>query len=251
MGQCKRCGRKRWLLKFPSHLDIPEMRAMVSHWPWHRVQICPDCEPAFDAEFRKRLLLLAPDAMAQDADVTEAVCLLCGTQSVEAVYAPSGRWTDVSGTPVLGKFSVCQECRGKLLSGAIVSAGELRTGNDFRRLLPMLPEASDDLVRQNEGWQLGDGPGPQGSTEVLRGLELEAAANTAALFWTTVPQAVADADAAPIRGAMLCPEGKTAIRTHLSLRWHAGRPDASPRAAMSLYRTGDRFTIVRFDPPQK
>jgi len=167
------------------------------------------------------------------------------------VYAPSGRWTDASGTPVLGKFSFCQACRGKLLSGPTISAAELRTGNDFRTLLPMLPEASGDLVRQNEGWQLGDGPGPQDSTEVLRGLELEAAANTAALFWTTVPQAVADADAAPIRGAMLCPEGKTAIRTHLSLRWHAGRPDASPRAAMSLYRTGDRFTIVRFDPPQK
>jgi hypothetical protein len=250
MGKCKRCGRKRWLLKFPTQLDIPEMRAMVSHWPWHRVQVCPDCQSSFEADFRKRLLLLAPDAMAQDADVAEEVCLLCGTQSAGGVYEPSGRWVAPSGAPVLGRFSVCGSCRGKLLNGPIVSAAELTSGTDFRKLLPLLPEASADLVERNEGWRLGDGPGPQGSTEVLRGLELEAAANTAALFWTTAPSVVAEAEAPSMRGAMLCPEGKTAIRTHLSLRWRAGKPDSPERAAMSVYRTADRFTIVRFDPPQ-
>ncbi|MBN2584285.1 MAG: hypothetical protein JXL80_14590 [Planctomycetes bacterium] len=250
MGQCKRCGKKRFLLKFPLRLDIPEMRAMVSHWPWHHVQVCPDCQPAFDAEFRKRLLLLAPDAMAQDADITEPVCLLCGTQSPEAVYTPSARWVDPAAVPVLGKFSVCDDCRGKLLGGAVVSAAELQSGNDFRKLLPLLPEASAELVERNEGWRLADGPGPEGATEVLRELELEAAANTAALFWNTPPQAIAQADEPPIRGAMLLPEGKTAIRTHLALKWHTGTPDSIRRAVMDVYRSGDQFTIVRHDPPQ-
>lgn len=250
MGQCKRCGKKRFLLKFAQRLDIPELRAMVSHWPWHRVQICPDCSGPFEAEFRKRLMLLAPDAMAESGDLSEQLCLLCGNQDSQSVYRPSARWVDPSGRPVLGKFSVCDDCRGKLLVNHVVSAGELQSGGDFRRLLPLLPEASAELVQQNEGWQLAEGRGPEGSTEVLRELELEAAANTAALFWTMAPAAIARADEPPIRGAMTLPEGKTAIRTHLALRWHSGTPDSLRTAAMGIYRTASGYAIVRYDTAQ-
>ena len=250
MGQCGRCGKKRFLLKFPQRLDMPELRAMVSHWPWHRVQVCPDCRGAFEAEFRQRLMLLAPDAMAEDGDVSEGVCLLCGNQSSQAVYTPSARWVDPSGAPVLGKFSVCDDCRGKLLLNHIVSAAELHSGGDFRKLLPLLPEVGQELVRQNESWSLGEGPGPEGSTEVLRDLELEAAANTAALFWTAAPTAIARAGEPPIRGAMMLPEGKMAIRTHLALRWYSGTPNSLRTAAMGVYRTAGGYAIVRYDTAQ-
>ena len=190
MGRCSRCGRKRFLLGFPRRLDVPELRAMVSHWPWHRVQVCADCEPAFDAEFRRRLLLLAPQAVAQEADVTERVCLMCGTQDPAADHLPSGRWVDSSGVPVAGRFHVCGACRGTLLANSVVSAAELRSAADFRTLLAALPEVADDLVRRAEDWSLARGDGPAGASEVCRGMSLDEAADEAAAFWSAAPQNV-------------------------------------------------------------
>ena len=220
---------------------------MVSHWPWHRIEVCPTCEPAFDAEFRRRLCLLAPEAVAQDADVVARVCLMCGTQHPWVGYTPSARWVDAAGTPVGGRFHVCDDCRGKLLANGIVSAAELHTADDFRKVLANLPEVADDLVQRTEGWSLTEGPGPAGSDEVRRGLTPEAAAEETAGFWAAPPPVVTEAAGPPLRrGALLRPEATAAIRTHLELRWQAGEGRDTPTAALAIYRTPGAFTLVRY-----
>lgn len=220
---------------------------MVSHWPWHRVEVCPACEPAFDAEFRRRLLLLAPQAVAQEADVSERVCLMCGTQDTAADALPSARWVDSSGGPVAGRFHVCGDCRGTILANSVVSAAELRSAADFRTLLAALPEVADDLVRRTEGWSLREGDGPAGASEVRRGLAFEAAADEAAAFWAAAPQAITAESDGPQRGATLLPDTAGAIRTHLDLRWRPGAPASGEvaAAALGVYRSAEGYTLVR------
>jgi len=222
---------------------------MVSHWPWHRVEVCPDCEPAFDAEFRRRLLLLAPQAVAQEADVTERVCLMCGTQDPAAAYLPSGRWVDASGVPVAGRFHVCGACCGAILASGIVSAAELRSAADVRTLLAALPEVTEDLVRRTEDWLLTRGDGPAGASEVCRGLSLDEAAGHAARFWAGIPLGIPRGGTAQ-RGATLLPEAVGAIRTHLDLRWRAGATAAlceKYQVALSVYRSAEGYVLVRLE----
>lgn len=246
MGQCSRCGKKKFLGSFPRRLAVPELRAMVSHWPWHRLQVCPACQEGFDREFRTRLRLLAGDAVAQDGDVSEPVCLMCGNQDPGATYTASARWVDASGAPAATRFRVCQECRGKVLAGQIVSAAELRSAADFQKVLGGQGQVAEDLVQRTEGWSLGGGPGPAGSSQVERGLSPPAAANEAECFWTTAPEAIITAGGTIIRGATLKPDRSGSIRTHLELQWRGG-PASSPTAmALRIYRTAAGYVLVRF-----
>jgi len=244
MGQCRRCGKKRWLLAFPRRLDVPELRAMVSHWPWHRVEVCPSCAGAFQDEFRRRVALLAADALAQEGDVSERVCLLCGEQSAEAGYVPSARWVNPQGTPAGGRFFVCGACQGRLTANNVVSAAELGGVDDFRKLLVALSEASDDVVRSDEGWSLAGGAGPAGAKEVLRHLAAEDASRRCAEFWGRPPEGLGGAGA--VRGAMMLPEKPGSIRTHLELRWKAGGGGAKAAVALGVYRVGEGYVVVRF-----
>ena len=244
MGQCVRCNKKRLLLKFPQRLAVPELRAMVSHWPWHRVQVCPACQDDFDREFRTRLRLLAADAVAQEADVSESVCLMCGNQDPGATYAASARWVDASGAPAGTRFRICQECRGKVLAGQIVSAAELRSASDFQKVLGSLGQVAEDLVQRIEGWSLGGGPGPDGSSRVERGLSLEAAAAQADSFWTAPPEAVRAAAGPVLRGATLKPDRPGSIRTHLELQWRGGPPTAPIAVTLRIYRTAAGYVLV-------
>ena len=246
MGRCSRCGRKRLLLGFPRRLAMPELRAMVSHWPWHRVEVCPRCAEAFQKEFAERLRLLAPDAVADEGEVTAEVCLLCGNQGADATCVESGRWVDASGRAVATRFRVCDLCRGKVLVNSIVSAAELRSGADFEKLLRGLPEVSADLVQRTEGWSPAEGAGPAGSSGVERELGVEAAVNEAESFWSTTPEPIAEADGTPVRGATLKPDRHGAIRTHLELLWRSGRRDTSIEAALRVYRTAGGYVVVRF-----
>jgi hypothetical protein len=248
MGRCKRCGKKRFLLSFAKLLDVPELRAMVSHWPWHRVEVCPSCRPAFEDEFRRRVLLLAPGVMAQEGDVAERVCLLCGNQEAGAAYIPSARWTDAAGAPLAARFNVCGDCRGQVLANNIVSAAKLRAAEDFQKLLAQLPEVSDDLVRRSEGWSPGGGDGPAGSSGLQRRVLLQAAADEALKFWSAPPAVVAGARGTPARGAMMAPEKSGAIRTHLELRWQARGGPSPMEVALGIYRLAEGFTLVRYGP---
>jgi hypothetical protein len=250
MGRCTRCGKGRFLRKFPERLAVPELRAMVSHWPWHRVEVCPACEPAFQREFSARLMLLAPEAVATNGDVTERVCLMCGRQDGQTAYRQSGRWVDVAGTPVAGRFHVCQACRGKIVANRVVSASELHSTADFRKLLALLPKVTDDLVQRTDGWRPSSGQGPAGSSMVRPGLSPESAASEAAAFWIAPPGDVAQAADRPVRGAALRPDASGAIRTHLELQWRSDLAGPAPRgAALRFYRAGDGYAIVRFDRP--
>lgn len=246
MGRCSRCGRKRFLRSFPRRLDIPELRAMVSHWPWHRVQICPACEPAFQREFDERLALLAPQAVAAEGDVTQGVCLMCGNQDPDAKMLQSARWTDAAGAPVATRFHVCPGCHGRLLVNNIVSAAELASAADLRALLPRLPEVGAELIKRNEGWSLAEGPGPEGSQELERDLSLETAAQKAHQFWAAPPVAIAETDGTPVRGATLLPDAAGAIRTRLELQWRTGRTDTPVAVALAVYRTSRGYTLVRY-----
>ena len=245
MGQCKQCGRRRFLRGFPRRLDLPEMRALVSHWPWHKVQVCPECRPAFDAEFRRRIALMGPQAMAEEGDVTAAVCLFCGTQEADAGYEPAARWVDAAGALLATRFMVCSACRGKILVNGIVSAGELRETKDFQTLLAALPEVTDDLVRRTEGWSPAAGPGPAGAKEVRRGLALDIAAVGVEQFWHGPPAIFEHDPATPIRGAMLRPEKNNAIRTHLVLEWRTSQTERPEAVSLSVYRMGNGFVLVR------
>lgn len=219
---------------------------MVSHWPWHKVQICPQCGPAFDTEFRRRMTLMGPQAVAEDGDVTATVCLLCGTQEAEAGYEPSARWVDAAGGPVATHFQVCAACRGKILANGIVSAGELRETKDFQTLLAALPHVTDDLVRRTENWSPAEGPGPAGAAEVQRGLDLIQTVNATEKFWHTPPGEFKNLPGTPIRGAMLRPEKNNAIRTHLALEWRTSQTDAPQTIGLDVYRLGNnKFVVVR------
>ncbi len=245
MGQCKQCGKRRFLRGFPRRLDLPEMRALVSHWPWHKVQICPECRPAFDAEFRRRMALMGPQALAEEGDVTATVCLLCGTQEAEAGYEKSARWVDAAGAPLATHFLVCGACRGKIIANGIVSAAELRETKDFQTLLAALPKVTDDLVRRTEGWSPAEGPGPDGAAEVQRGLDIIQASVEADRFWGAPPGVLANLPGKPIRGAMLRPEKNNAIRMHLALEWRTSQTDAPQAVALRFYRMGKGFVVVR------
>jgi hypothetical protein len=245
MGQCKQCGRRRFLRGFPRRLDLPEMRALVSHWPWHKVQVCPECRPAFDAEFRRRIALMGPQAVAEEGDVTTAVCLFCGTQEADAGYEPAARWVDAAGALLAMRFMVCGACRGKTIANGIVSAGELRETKDFQTLLAALPEVTDDLVRRTEGWSPAAGPGPDGAAEVRRGLDVIQAAVAADTFWQKPPGELASLPGPPIRGAMLQPEKNNAIRTHLVLEWRTSQTERPEAVSLSVYRMGSGFVLVR------
>ncbi len=244
MGQCSRCGRQA-ADEFPQYLAIPELRAMVNHWPWHRVPVCAECREAFDRDFRTRVRLLAADAVAQQGDVTEPVCLLCGNQDAAAELAPSARWVDAAGNPAATRFSVCRECRGKVLVGRVVSAAELRSAADFRTALAALSQVADSLVQRAEGWSLSDGPGPQGCAGVERGLSVEAAAEQAFAFWSTTPDAVKKAGGHVQRGATLKPDKPGAIRLYLELQWRGGDPSAPTSATLRVYRAAPGYLIVR------
>jgi hypothetical protein len=244
MGQCSRCGRQA-ADEFPQCLAIPELRAMVNHWPWHRVPVCPECRAAFDRDFRTRLKLLAADAVAQQGDVTEPVCLLCGNQDATADLAPSARWVNASGAPAATRFSVCRECRGKVLVGRVVSAAELRSAGDFRTALTAISQMADSLVQRAEGWSLSDGPGPKGSAAVERNLSIEAAADRAFAFWSTMPDAIRTTGGNVQRGATLKPDKPGAIRLYLELQWRGGEPSAPSTATLRVYRAAPGYLIVR------
>ena len=246
MGQCSRCGRKRWLRKFPQRLAVPELRAMVSHWPWHRVEVCPDCEGTFGEEFRQRLCLLAPEVIAQEGDISERLCLLCGDQTPGATHLLSGRWVDPTGRPVATRFSVCSRCQGQVIACGIISVAELRSAADMQKVLTALPEVNEDLVRRTEGWSLAEGPGPEGAAAVVRDLSLEAAVGRAQDFWAKVPAEIRKAGGEPIRGATLLPDSSGAIRTHLDLQWRTRRTDAPHAMAMAVYRTAGAYIVARF-----
>jgi hypothetical protein len=246
MGQCSRCGRKRWLRKFAQRLAVPELRAMVSHWPWHHVEVCPDCEEAFGEEFRQRLRLLAPEVIAQEGDISEHVCLLCGDQTPGATYLHSGRWVDLTGRPVATRFSVCAQCQGKVIEGNVISVAELRSAAGMQKVLAALPEVNEDLVRRNEGWSLDEGPGPEGAANVARDLSLEEATRRTMAFWARPPREITEAPGEPIRGATLLPDSSGAIRTHLDLRWRTSHTNAPHAAAIAVYRTAAAYTVARF-----
>jgi hypothetical protein len=244
MGQCKQCGKRRFLRGFPRRLDLPEMRALVSHWPWHKVQICPDCQPGFDTEFRRRMALMGPQAVAEEGDVTATVCLLCGTQEAEAGYEKSARWVNSSGGLVATHFLVCGACRGKIIANGIVSTGELRETKDFQKLLEALPHVTDDLIRRTEGWSPAEGPGPDGA-EVQRGLDLIQTSVVADKFWGKPPAEFEHLPGTPIRGALLRPEKNNAIRTHLALEWRTSQTDAPQVVGLDVYRLGNKYVVVR------
>ncbi len=244
MGQCTRCGKKRFLLSFPKRYAIPELRAMVSHWPWHRVQVCPQCEPDFLEEFRNRVKLLAPQVAAEGGDVTAPVCLMCGTQDPKTEYFPAARWVDGSGAPVAGRFSVCGRCRGRLLVNGVISSAELQSVDAFERLLSAVPQVAEDLVRRDEGWSPLGREQPKDASAVQRMGAVGEAAAEAFSFWTARPDAMDDR---AVRGAMLLPEGATAIPTHLRLQWKP-RPEADAGGPMlDVYRMGKQYVLVRRD----
>lgn len=254
MGQCTRCQKKRFLRSFPERYDVPELRAMVSHWPWHRVQVCDECEPQFREEFSTRLRLLAPQAVAQSADVTARVCLMCGEQGEDVSYIDTGRWVDASGEAVAGRFKVCEHCAGSLMAGGIVSAAELTSTGDFRHVFERLPQVTDATIRQGEGWSLSGNDRPVGTIELHRDISLEAAGNLALGFWIEAPPQVRDAAEPLVRGATIKPDDAGAIRTHLELCWQSrgdeGTPppaDATTRVTLSVYRHGGGYTVVMRD----
>ncbi len=247
MAQCKLCKRKRLLGNFPRRLDIPELRSMVSHWPWHRVQVCPQCLPQFDQQFAERVQHLAPQVVAEGGDVSEPVCLMCGTQDPDLAYIHSGRWVDPSGEPMAGRFSVCQKCRGTVIRGPVISSTEIHASPEFEKILQAMPQVQPSLVSNVDGWDIVEGQ-PQGAAEVLRNLPMEAAVSIAEAWWSVAPRCIADSPGITARAAMIHPEGQGKIGTHLVLAWRNFEAPETTEMDMWLYRLPQGYTIVRFDP---
>lgn len=255
MAQCKQCGRKKLFANFARRLDIPEMRNMVSHWPWHTVRICPQCLSEFDRQFTERVQFLAPQIMAENADVTQPVCLMCGTQSTQLAYTQTGRWVDPAGLPAAGKFHVCQQCRGRIISDGVISSTEIEASPQFERLLAAIPLVQPATVLDIDGWDIADNNAqPDAAAEVIRNLSLVAAVNIAETWWSVAPRCIADAPGTPTRAAMLTGgDAATAgahgkIPTHLVLAWRTLQTDQPAEMDMWVYRLPTGYTIVRFDP---
>lgn len=257
MAQCRQCGRKKLLSNFARRLDIPEMRSMVSHWPWHRVRVCPECLEDFDRRFAERVQFLAPQILRESADVAEQVCLMCGTQDEKLAYTRTGRWIDPSGEPVSGKFSVCQKCRGRIIHGGVISSAEIQASPQFEKLLKAVPQLQPSTIRDIDGWDTEGGALPEGAAEVLRDLSLEAAINIAETWWAVAPRSIADAPGTTARAAMLGSggpggsggrSGGGSIPTHLVLAWQTFDTNESIEMSLWVYHLPESYLIVRFDP---
>jgi hypothetical protein len=231
MAVCDVCKKKQ-SGRLARRLAIPEYRAMTGIWPWQPVEVCAECEPAHDRDFRERLGLLAPQVLENDEPVVERVCLACGAVDPDDAWPESAKWIDADGQPTRrARFYLCDAHRDTAYVDGIIVSTNLSDTARMAAVVEELPTVAGDVLARVEGWRPEEGAAPAGSVDFAPARSPGEALAAAMAFWQACP---ADLDA---RAAWMGP-----VRRDYRLRYRLD--------LVRDFKDGRRetFTLIRTAP---